>query len=202
MRAFSVGVTLGVVLLASAASALAQAPAAAPPPAAPPLVLSTTAYPDGGAFPVKYSQAAPGVAAGEGTSPPLTWTNKPAGTQSFLLHMHDMDVARNKTTEDQLHWLVWNIPATATGLPEGVPRGAKLADGSFQVSATGPLYRGPGAAATGPVHHYVIELFALDTMLQVEPTDDMFATRAKVLAAAQGHVIGRAVYSSLFRRPN
>src|SRR3954469_21743603 len=106
---------------------------------APPMVLSTTAFPDGGDVPVKYTQAAPGVKPGEGTSLPLTWNNVPAGTQSFVLHMHDMEGARNKTTEDQIHWLVWNIPATAKGMPEGVPAGAQLADGSYQFSATGQM---------------------------------------------------------------
>ena len=45
---------------------------------------------------------------------------------SFVLHMLDPDVARNKTTDTQVHWLVWNIPATATGLPENVPKGPTL----------------------------------------------------------------------------
>jgi Raf kinase inhibitor-like YbhB/YbcL family protein len=167
----------------------------------PAMTLTTTAFPDGGQIPVKFSQAAPGAAPGEGTSPELKWTNAPAGTQSFLVHMHDLDVARNRTTDDQLHWLVWNIPATATGLPEGLPRGATLADGSYQTSATGPVYRGPGAAATGPLHHYIFELYALDVMLDVQPATDAFETRTKVLSAVQGHVLGKAVYMGFFRRP-
>src|SRR3990167_951666 len=97
-------------------------------PAAAPMVMTVTGFPDGGQIPVKFSQAAPGVAPGEGLSPALNWTNVPAGTQSFVLNMRDMDVVRNKTTDDQAHWVVWNIPATATGLPEGVPKGAQLAD--------------------------------------------------------------------------
>ena len=80
------------------------------------MTLSTTAFADGTIIPIKYSQAAPGAAIGEGTSPALTWTNVPAGTQSLLLHMHDLDFVRNKTTDDQVHWLVWNIPANTTGL--------------------------------------------------------------------------------------
>ena len=119
------------------------------------MTLTVSGFPDGGQIPVKFSQAAPGVAAGEGKSPAITWANAPAGTQSFFLHMHDLDVVRNKTTDDQAHWVVWNIPATATGLPEGVAKGSQLPDGSFQISATGPMYRGPGAAASGPLHHYV-----------------------------------------------
>jgi hypothetical protein len=88
----------------------------------PAMTLTTPAFPDGGDIPVKYTQA------GEQVSPALTWTNVPPGTQSFVLHMRDPDVARNRGTEDQVHWLVWNIPGTATGLPENVPKGADAQD--------------------------------------------------------------------------
>jgi len=169
---------------------------------APPMTLSTTAFPDGADIPVKYSQAAPGVKPGEGTSLPLTWANVPSGTQSFVLHMHDMEAARNKTTDDQVHWLVWNIPAAAKGLPEGVPAGAQLADGSYQFSATGQMYRGPGAAANGPKHHYVLELYALDFKPGVKPAADAFETRTMLMKEIQGHVLGKAVYLGLFKRPN
>jgi len=172
----------------------AQAPAAGAPPG-PAMTLTTTAWPDGDPIPVKYTQA------GEQVSPELTWTNTPPGTVSFLLHMHDPDVARNKTTDTQVHWLVWNIPGTATGLPEGVPKGEKLADGSMQTSASGPVYRGPGAPATGPRHHYTFEIYALDTRLDIGHGADAFETRANVMKAVQGHILGKAVYVGLFRRP-
>jgi len=61
---------------------------------APPMTMTVAGFPDGGQFPVKFSQAAEGVAPGEGTSPPISWANVPAGTQGFVLHMHDMDLAR------------------------------------------------------------------------------------------------------------
>jgi Raf kinase inhibitor-like YbhB/YbcL family protein len=124
----------------------------------------------------------------------MGWANAPAGTQSFFLNMHDMDLARNKTTDDQAHWVLWNIPATTTGLPEGVPKGSELPDGSYQISATGPMYRGPGAGANGPFHHYVFELYALDTKLDVRPSADAFETRANVIKAIQGHILAKAVY--------
>jgi Raf kinase inhibitor-like YbhB/YbcL family protein len=165
------------------------------------MTLTTTAFPDGGPIPVKFSQAAEGAAPGEGTSPALTWANAPAGTQSFVLHMHDMELARNRTTDDQVHWLVWNIPGTASRLTEAQPKGAKLPDGSYQISATGQVYRGPGAPANGPPHHYVFEIFALDSKLDVQPTADAFETRATVIKAIQGHILGKAVYLGLFRRP-
>ena len=170
-----------------------------PPRAA--MTISIPGFPDGGRIPVKFSQAAPGAAPGEGASPAISWEHAPQGTQSFFLHFHDLDLARNKTTDDQPHWVRWNIPATATGLPEGEPRGSQLADGSYQISATGPVYRGPGAAASGPLHHYVFELYALDTKLEVVPSGDAFETRAQVLKAIQGHILGKAVYVGLFRRP-
>jgi len=190
-----------LAVLAGAYLLLAQNAGRGGPPAATPMTLTIPGFPDGGQIPVKFSQAAPGAAPGEGTSPAMSWANVPAGTQSFFLHMHDLDLARNKTTDDQAHWVVWNIPADATGLPEGVPKGPKLANGAFQISATGQMYRGPGAGANGPKHHYMFELYALDTVIDVQPTSDAFETRANVMKAIQGHVLAKAVYGGLFRRP-
>jgi len=165
--------------------------------AAPPMRLMSQSFIDGGLIPPRFTQA------GEQLSPQLAWVNAPPATQSFVLHMHDMEGARNKTTEDQLHWLVWNIPAETRALPEGVPNGPDLKDGSHQTSATGNgIYRGPGAPANGPYHHYVFEIFALDTKLDIPANaNDPFDTRAKVLAAMQGHIVGKAVYLGFFRRP-
>lgn len=167
----------------------------------PAMTLTTTAFEDGSIIPVKYSQAAKDAAPGGGTSPALHWENAPTGTKSFVLHMHDLDFVHNKTTDDQVHWLVWNIPADKNGLPEGIPSGSELSDGSYQISVTGPVYRGPGAAANGPLHHYVFELFALDTILDVKPAADAFQTRAKVMEAMQGHVLARSAYTGRFKRP-
>jgi Raf kinase inhibitor-like YbhB/YbcL family protein len=198
-RRLVVSICIGLAALSVAAQARAQRGGA--PAAGPAMTLTIAAFPDGGQVPVKFSQAAEGAAPGEGTSPAMSWSNVPAGTQSFVLNMHDMDVARNKTSDDQAHWVVWNIPATSTGLPEGVPKGSQRPDGSYQISATGPMYRGPGAPANGPLHHYMFELFALDTKLDVQPAADAFETRANVVKAMQGHILAKAVYGGLFRRP-
>jgi hypothetical protein len=80
----------------------------------------------------------------------MSWTNAPAGTQGFFLKVHDTDTARNKTTDDQAHWVLWNIPATATGLPKGVSAGSQLPDGSYQISASGPMYRGQAPRRAAP----------------------------------------------------
>lgn len=175
-------------------TARAQAGAAPAAPAPPALTLTSSSFGDGTVIPDKYTQA------GNQTSPELSWTNTPPGTVSFVLHMHDLEASRNKTTEDQLHWLVWNIPGNVIELSEGLPMG-QLQNGAYQVSASGQVYRGPGAPATGPRHHYTFELYALDTKLDVQPGSDAFATRVDVMKAIQGHILGKAVYMGLFRRP-
>ena len=128
MRTFACAIVCGLFAALSAAAQQPAAAGAAPP--APAMVLTVQGFADGAEIPVRFSQAAPGAAPGEGTSPAMSGTNVPAGTQSFVLNMRDLDVARNKTTDDQAHWVVWNIPASATSLPEAVPRGSKLAIGT------------------------------------------------------------------------
>jgi Raf kinase inhibitor-like YbhB/YbcL family protein len=165
--------------------------------AAPAMTLTTTGWMDGDIIPNKFTQAVPMP-----VSPALTWTNAPAGTQSFVLHFHDPDVALQNTTNDQVHWLVWNIPATTTSFAEGMPQGDALPDGSKQISASGRVYRGPGAPATGPYHHYTFEIYALDIKLDnIDYGANEQETRTKVMAAMQGHVRGKAVMFGLFRRP-
>src|SRR5262249_20176238 len=95
-----------------AGSALAQQPAAPPPT---PMSLTSTSFEDGGIPPDKYPAAVE-----KPVSPAPAWQNAPAGTQSFALIMHDPDNAPMKGVLDPPHWLIFNIPATATSLPEGV----------------------------------------------------------------------------------
>jgi Raf kinase inhibitor-like YbhB/YbcL family protein len=187
---------LSVFLFVTAMTARAQAPGTqGGAPAAKPMVMTIPGFADGTDIPAKYTQA------GEQTSPAISWTNTPAGTVTFLLHMHDMEGSRNRTTDDQLHWLVWNIPGSATSLPEGIPMGAQMQNGAYQISASGLMYRGPGAPAAGPRHHYTFELFALDTKVDIQPGSDPFETRTNVMKVIQGHVLGKAVYMGLFHRP-
>ena len=174
---------------------VAQAPATPPPPPKPGLTLTTTAFEDGGIIPNKYTQAS----AATPVSPELKWTHVPDGTVSFAMILHDPDTSLTKTTEEVLHWLIFNIPGTATGLPEGVPSDAQLPDGSVQGlnRAKKVGYMGMGAGAAGPYHHYTYELYALDTKLTLGPD----ATRADVMAAMGGHILGKGVLVGRFHRP-
>lgn len=160
------------------------------------MTLATTAWPDGGMVPVRYSQM------GEEASPPFTWGNVPDGVQSFVLIAHDVDAAIGNGTDDILHWMLWNIPGSARSVPEKIGQATELPDGTRQISASGPYYRGPGAPGAGPVHHYVFELYALDTRIEVPALGQSPPlTRAAVMAAMVGHIRGKAAYVGLFKRP-
>jgi Raf kinase inhibitor-like YbhB/YbcL family protein len=164
---------------------------------APPLIMTTTAWEDGGIIPDKYTQKAGPTS----PSPELKWTQVPPGTQSFVLLMHDPEPVQGRGAKmDITHWLIWNIPGTATGLPENVPQG-ELPDGSRQVSLRGNGYMGPGARGE-PYHHYTFELYALDTKLDVpQGTPQQAAdTRRAVIDAMDGHVIGKAVLVARFHQ--
>ena len=78
-------------------------------PGGPGLTLSSPDFEDGGIIPDKYSQKG----GQQGPSPKLEWKNVPMGTQSFVLLLHDPDVALQKKLDDVTHWLIFNIPGTA-----------------------------------------------------------------------------------------
>jgi Raf kinase inhibitor-like YbhB/YbcL family protein len=184
-------ITLALTIFAGLA--VAQDQKAPPPPARPGLTITTSAFGDGSEIPAKFTQSDPNP-----ISPKLDWTSVPANTASFVLIMHDPDVAIQKKIEDVLHWMVFNIPGTAHGLPENVPANAQLPDGSVQAkNRRGTVgYLGPGAPAVGPHHHYTFELFALDTKLDLGPD----ASRADVLKAIDGHILGKGVLVGRFHR--
>jgi Raf kinase inhibitor-like YbhB/YbcL family protein len=159
------------------------------------MTLTTTAWSDGGMIPVKYTQA------GAEVSPPLAWTNVPDGTTNFVLIAHDVDAAVGQATDDMLHWMVWNIPGSARSLAEAIPHANQLPDGSRQISATAPGYRGPGALAAGPTHHYVFEIYALDSTIDVPAVGQSPPlTRAAVEAAMVGKIRARGTLVGLFKR--
>ena len=197
-------VALTMLCAAGTASLVAQAAQGAPPPAgrgrgpqSPPLLMTTAAFEDGGVIPDKYTQKAGPMA----VSPALSWSQVPMGTQSFVLIMHDPEPVLNRGSKmDITHWVVWNIPATSTGLPEAVPAG-ELPDGTRQVSLRSNAYMGPGAPP-GPFHHYTFELYAIDIKLDIPLGTPQQAadTRTAIVNAIDGHVLGKAVLVGRFHR--
>lgn len=153
---------------------------ALPRPAAaqnrPKLTVTSSAFTEGSAIPVGYSCKSPKV-----ESPPLTWKGVPGDAKTLVLIVKDPDAPH----ETFIHWVVYNLPATMTGLDANVPLTEKLANGGLQgANSLGQIgYKGP-CPPPGSPHHYHFELTALDTALDLKPG----ATAAQVEEAAKGHV--------------
>ncbi len=150
------------------------------------LVVESTAFEDGGIVPEKYAGR------GGNTQPAFKFSNAPAGTVSYAIIFHDLDVALNNTTTDVLHWIVWNIPASAGGIPEGsLPAGAVQGKNIAGQNA----YFGPGAPPGPRYHHYTFEIYALNANLDLPNT----AGRDELLAAMQGKIVAKAAYVGRFK---
>jgi Raf kinase inhibitor-like YbhB/YbcL family protein len=151
----------------------------------PPLLMQSDAFPDGGIVPQKYAGRG-------GVQPGFKFSGAPDGTMSYAIIFHDIDVALQGNTGDVLHWIAWNIPASANGIPEG-----KLPDGAVQgANITGQnAYFGPGAPAGPRYHHYVFELYALNSNLDLPAT----AGRDELLKAMAGKITAKAAYVGRYR---
>jgi Raf kinase inhibitor-like YbhB/YbcL family protein len=156
-------------------------------PATPGLTLTSTSWPDGGEIPAKHAGAM-------GVSPALSWTNVPMGTVEFVLVMNDPEPVRPalSVSGDILHWMMVKIPAGTTSLPEGAGAATSttLPAGARQIAP----FRGPGAPAAGPRHHYTLTLYALNAPLTLADNAD----RAAVMAAMEGKVLGRGIFGGRF----
>ncbi len=153
----------------------------------PPLLMESTAFEDGGIVPQKYAGRG-------GVQPGFKFSNAPEGTVTYAIILHDIDVAIGGDVGDVLHWMAWNIPASANGIPEG-----KLPEGSVNgKNMTGQnVYMGPGAPPGPRYHHYVFELYALNSKLDLPET----ASRADLLAAMKGKTVAKAAYVGRYRSP-
>lgn len=157
----------------------------------PPMIhLSISGFADGGTIPAKY-------VGGMGVSPAMTWTGAPANTAAYVLVMHDPDpvLAGKSAADDVLHWVIYDIPGDAKGLPEGIKPGDQ-ADGAKQlVNITGQQsYLGPGPPAGHGAHHYTFEIYGLNAKLGIAPT----SSRADLFNAMTGKVIAKGVYIGMF----
>ena len=125
---------------------------------------------------------------GENLSPHLAWSGAPEGTKSFVVTVYDPDAP---TGSGFWHWVVINIPATATELPRGCGSGkVALPAGALQTRTDmgTPGYMG-SAPPAGPVHHYIFTVYAL----KVEKLDATADTSAAMIGfMVHGAVLGHA----------
>jgi Raf kinase inhibitor-like YbhB/YbcL family protein len=149
--------------------------------------LTSTAFKAGEAIPKKHS------CDGADVSPPLAWTDPPAGTKSFALVCDDPDAPRGTW----VHWVIWDVVPSARGFPEGVKPSATLPDGGNQGTNDFKKigYGGP-CPPPGSVHRYFFKLHALDRTLDLAPG----ATKAALEKAMEGHTLGRAELMGRYAR--
>jgi Raf kinase inhibitor-like YbhB/YbcL family protein len=151
------------------------------------MIITSTAFEDGGEIPAAYS------CDGQDKSPELNWMNVPEGTQSFALILDDPDAPGGTFT----HWVIFNIPAGATGLVENSAKIGELPDGSLQgKNGFGAIGYGGPCPPSGSSHRYYFTLYALDTPLVLASG----ATKAQVMAAMEGHVLAEAELMGNYQR--
>jgi Raf kinase inhibitor-like YbhB/YbcL family protein len=166
-----------------AAALIAEMAAAQTPPQR--ILVESPTMKDGEMMPREYTPD------GRNVSPPLTWTNVPSGTKQFAVLCEDFDAGNPPPF---VHWVIYNIPGTARGLPAAIPidpaapmppeiAGAVQGASGFQRRQ---IYRGPAPPAGKP-HNYHFVVYAVDVELNLKPG----LTRDELLEAIKGHVIGQ-----------
>jgi len=158
-----------------------------------PFALTSTAFKNNGTIEQKNAGNIMGCT-GDYKSPALEWKNPPAGTKSFVLMVHDPDAP---TGSGFWHWVVYNIPGTATSIAQGLKPG-DLPDGSHQAKGQRDIqgYRAPCAPAGVGRLHYLFNLFALDSMLNLPAG----ATEADIKKAMDGHILGSSINVAAFEK--
>lgn len=145
------------------------------------LAVTSSSFAPNGMMDARYTEYADGV------SPALSW-KAVAGARSYAIVMEDPDA---KPVTPFVHWVMWNIPANITSVPEGVQEQARLSDpdGVLQGRTTrgAPGYYGPKPPVGEAAHRYHFQVYALDKTLDVP----FGAGRDQVLQAMRGHVLAK-----------
>jgi len=125
-------------------------------------------------------------------SPPLEWAGSPAGTKSFALICDDPDAPMGTW----VHWVIYDIPPTATMLAEGITREKDLPGGGTQGINDFRKIGYGGPCPPGGTHRYFFKLYALDTTLGLKPG----ITKDQLLKAMRGHILTEAQTMGTYRR--
>ncbi|HZT23972.1 MAG TPA: YbhB/YbcL family Raf kinase inhibitor-like protein [Verrucomicrobiae bacterium] len=151
------------------------------------LQLTSAAFADGQFIPQKFT------CEGDDISPPLTWKNAPVGTKSFALIADDPDAPAGTW----VHWVIWNLPASATSLEENTPPSGSLANGARQgLNDFHRLGYGGPCPPPGKAHRYFFKLYALDAVLDL-PSG---AAKRDLLQAMAGHVLAQGQLMGKYQR--
>ena len=149
--------------------------------------LSSAGFTPAGGIPRTFT------ADGRDISPALSWENPPPGTQAFALVCDDPDAPAGTW----VHWVIWNIPASAKGLGEAVQHIKTLADGSAQgKNDFGRIGYGGPSPPPGKAHRYFFRLHALREKLPLAAG----AGRGELERAMQGKILATAEVFGTYKR--
>jgi Raf kinase inhibitor-like YbhB/YbcL family protein len=149
--------------------------------------LTSAAFKDGEPIPAKYTCDDKNV------SPPIQWTGAPSGTKSFSLIADDPDAP----VGTWVHWVVYDLPATATEFGEDMPKGQYLPGGARQgMNDFKHLGYGGPCPPPGKPHRYFFKLFALDAQLGLKPG----ATKKEVERAMEKHILAEGKLMGTYKR--
>ncbi len=148
--------------------------------------IKSSAFGSGEMIPAKYT------CDGADFSPPLDWSGSPAGTKSFALVCDDPDAPMGTW----VHWVIFDIPPSATMLAEGITREKDLPGGGTQGINDFRKIGYGGPCPPGGTHRYFFKLYALDTMLGLKPG----ITKDQLLKALRGHILAEAQLMGTYRR--
>jgi Raf kinase inhibitor-like YbhB/YbcL family protein len=151
------------------------------------LQLTSSAFQAEGSIPRQFT------CEGNDVSPELTWTNAPSGTKSFALIVHDPDAPRSGGFT---HWVVYNIPANVTHIPQGAAKGEKLSGGGLQGRNDNGQNGYMGPCPPSGTHRYYFYLYALDTELNLQPG----ASKDEVEKAIKGHILQKAELMGRYKK--
>lgn len=152
------------------------------------LSLTSTAFENNGKIPSQFTCDA------ENVSPPLQISGVPEGAKSLVLIMDDPDVPKQLKPDGVFdHWTLFNIPPDTTEIVQSGSIGMAGINGAGKSQYTGPC---PPREYEPSEHRYFFKLYALDTTLDLSAG----ASKADVLSAMEGHIIGEAELMGKYKR--
>jgi Raf kinase inhibitor-like YbhB/YbcL family protein len=149
--------------------------------------LTSTAFIEGGPIPVRFS------CDGSDASPALKWSGVPGGAKSLVLIADDPDAP----VGTWVHWVLFDLPASASGLTEGAPKSQYLPGGAKQgLNDFKRLGYGGPCPPPGKPHRYFFKLYALDALLDLKPG----ATKKEVEQAMEKHILAQGQLMGTYKR--
>jgi len=150
------------------------------------IIVNSTAFKEGEIIPTKFT------CDGENVSPALEWSGIPRGTKSLALIADDPDAPRGTW----VHWVLFNIPANLNGLPENIPPQSTLKNGARHGINDSRKIGYDGPCPPGGTHRYYFKLYVLDVELSLETG----ATKAQLIKAMDGHILGEGQLMGKYKR--